>query len=114
MKDLAIETAYYLDKLGFERDFTAPGWEFLSFGELKVMLGERTDDVDARDTGCHSWFAHVIVENIDELYADLIERRADILSPLEDKPWEIREFSVVTPGGHRIVFGQMIRNSTED
>lgn len=40
VKDLAIETAYYLDKLGFERDFTAPGWEFLSFGEFKVMLGE--------------------------------------------------------------------------
>lgn len=39
-KDLKIETDYYIDKLGFDRDFTAPGWEFLSFGDFKVMLGE--------------------------------------------------------------------------
>jgi hypothetical protein len=45
VKDLAIEAAYYIDKLGFERDFTAPGWEFLSFGDFKVMLGECADEM---------------------------------------------------------------------
>jgi len=51
VKDLAVEAAYYIDKLGFERDFTAPGWEFLSFGTFKVMLGECADEMTAEATG---------------------------------------------------------------
>lgn len=107
VKDLAIEAAYYIDKLGFDRDFTAPGWEFLSFGDFKVMLGECSDEMTADETGNHSWYAHVIVENVDEVYEEFISRGASILSAIENKPWGIREFSVVTPDGHRIVFGQV-------
>jgi len=112
VKDLAVEAAYYIDKLGFERDFRAPGWEFLSFGDFKVMLGECADEMTAGATGNHSWYAHVIVENVDDVYAEFIERGANILSEIEDKPWDIREFSVVTPDGHRIGFGQMINRTS--
>jgi uncharacterized glyoxalase superfamily protein PhnB len=108
VKDLKIEADYYKDKLGFDLDFTAPGWEFLSFGDFKVMLGECADEMTAEATRNHSWYAHVIVENVDEVYSELIERGAQILSNIADKPWGIREFSVVTPDGHRISFGQEI------
>ena len=108
VKDLKVETDYYIDKLGFERDFTAPGWEFLSFGIFKVMLGECSDEMAAEETGNHSWFAHALVENVDEVYGEFLERGASILSPIADKPWNIRDFTVVTPDGHRIVFGQLI------
>jgi len=106
--ELQKEKDYYIDKLGFVEDFPAPGWAFLSLGDFKVMLGECPDDAKARDTGCHSWYAHVIVEDVDSLYADVKARGATILSALADKPWDIREFSVETPDGHRIVFGQII------
>jgi len=108
VKDLRTEADYYVDKLGFERDFTVPGWEFLSFGDFKVMLGECADATLARDTGDHSWFGHALVENVDEIYREFIERGAEILSPIEDKAWGLREFSVLTPDGHRIVFGQLV------
>jgi uncharacterized glyoxalase superfamily protein PhnB len=108
VKDLAVETAYYIENLGFERDFTVPGWEFLSFGDFKVMLGECADEMTAEATGNHSWFAHALIENVDEVYHELIDRGATILSRIENKPWGIREFSVVTPDGHRIVYGQLI------
>src|SRR5436190_22654212 len=62
VKDLAVEAAYYKEKLGFDLAFTAPGWEFLSFGEFSVMLGEAADDVTAEEPGNHSWFAHALVE----------------------------------------------------
>jgi len=108
VKDLKVEADYYVDKLGFDRDFTAPGWEFLSFGEFKVMLGECSDEMTAEETGNHSWFAHALVENVDEVYSEFADRGAKILSSIADKPWGIREFSIVTPDGHRIVFGQLI------
>jgi uncharacterized glyoxalase superfamily protein PhnB len=107
VNDLKIAAGYFVDRLGFKRDFTAPGWEFLSFGEFKVMLGECTDEMTAHATGNHSWFAHCLVENVDEVYKELSEREAAILSPLADKPWGIREFSVVTPDRHRIVYGEL-------
>ena len=108
VKDLRVETDYYVDKLGFARDFTAPGWEFLSFGDFKVMLGECADEMTAEATGNHSWFAHALVENVDEVYGELIDRGAQILSPIGNRPWGIRDFSVVTPDGHRITFGQLM------
>jgi len=109
VKDLKTEAEYYLDKLGFDRDFTAPGWEFLSFGDFKVMLGECADEMTAEETGNHSWYAHVLVESVDEVYEEFIARGAKILSEIENKPWGIRDFSTVTPDGHRIVFGQLIQ-----
>ena len=108
VKDLKVEADYYINKLGFDHDFTAPGWEFLSFGDFKVMLGHCADEMTAEATGNHSWFAHALVENVDEVYAEFIERGAKILSAIADKPWGIRDFCVVTPDGHRIVFGQLI------
>ena len=88
VKDLGVETDYYIEKLGFDRDFTVPGWEFLSFGDFKVMLGECADATVARDTGDHSWYANVLVENVDDVYREFIDRGAEILSPIEDKTWD--------------------------
>ncbi len=106
VKDLAVSAEYFVDKLGFERDFTAPGWEFLSFGIFKVMLGECTDALWAHETGDHSWFAHALVENVDEVYDEFRERGAEMISTIKTQPWGIRDFCVKTPDGHRIVFGQ--------
>src|SRR4029078_1537816 len=78
--ELQKEKDYYIDKLGFVEDFPAPGWAFLSLGDFKVMLGGCPDDAKARDTGCHSWYAHVIVEDVNSLYADVKARGAKILS----------------------------------
>jgi len=108
VKDLAVSAAYFKEKLGFELNFTAPGWEFLTFGDFKVMLGECSDTPWAHETGDHSWFAHALIENVDDVYAEVTGNGAEILSKIEDKPWGIREFCVKTPDGHRIVFGQLI------
>src|SRR3982750_1229082 len=113
VKDLKVEADYYKDKLGFDLDFTAPGWEFLSFGDFKVMLGECSDEMTADETGNHSWFAHVPVQNVDEIYQEFMDRDAKIRAPIEDKPWGIRDFSVKTPDGHRIVFGQLLNQRYE-
>lgn len=108
VKDLAVEADYYINKLGFERDFTAPGWEFLSFGIFKVMLGECTDAMWAHETGDHSYCSYVFVEDVDEIYSELRSNDAAMPLPPQNKSWGLREFMVRTPSGHRIMFGQEI------
>lgn len=108
VKDLAVSAAYFKEKLGFKLEFTAPGWEFLSFGIFKVMMGNCPDAMSARETGDHSYFAHCLVENVDDVYHELSLRGADIIQPIADKPWGLREFTVTTPDGHRITYGKVI------
>jgi uncharacterized glyoxalase superfamily protein PhnB len=111
VKDLALSARYYMETLGFKRDFALEGWEFLSLGDFKVMLGECRDEVPASETGNHSYFAHVLVEDVDALFHACQEQGARFLFEVEDKPWGLREFGVETPDGHRVCFGQEIEES---
>ena len=70
---------------------------------FKSVICNRPDDEDG---GTHD--DHALLENVDEVYQEFNDRGATILSPISNKPWGIRDFSVATPDGHRITFGQMI------
>jgi uncharacterized glyoxalase superfamily protein PhnB len=87
-------------------DFTAPGWTFLSRGSFRLRLGECSDAMSANETGDHAYFVYVTVDGIDELYKELVGNGATLVQTLADKPWQMREFGVRTPDGHRIMFGQ--------
>ena len=109
VRDLAASTLFYIDVLGFQRDFGdgSDGWSFLSRGAFKVMLGECPDERPAFELGNHSYVAYVLVEGVDELYAELTARGARTAVPPETKPWGLREFGVQTVDGHRITFGEV-------
>ena len=108
--DLDLSTRYYMDVLGFTRDFGdgSDGWSFLSRGAFRVMLGHCPGITPAGEVGDHSWYAYVIVEGVDDLYREVRGRGAEIASAIATKPWGLRDFSVRTPDGHRIVFGQPV------
>ena len=110
VQDLRVSTRYYMDVLGFTRDFGdgSDGWSFLSRDDFHVMLGECADEVPAAETGNHSWYAYVTVDGVDDLHDEIARRGATILSGLATKPWGQREFSIRTPDGHRIVFGEPV------
>ncbi len=106
MNDLAASTDYFVSVLGFKKDFSLDGWEFLSFGRFRLMLGECPDDLPASETNSHSFFAHVLVDDANSLYSRFKSNGATFSADIEDKPWGLREFCVATPDGHRIVFAQ--------
>jgi len=109
VNDLAVSAAYFIDKLGFERDFAVPGWEFLSFGNFQVILSVFPDAIPARDLGDHAFAAYARVRDVDALYADLKARGADFAQePPYTEPWGMRQFSVLTPDGHKIAYGQTV------
>ena len=108
VRDLKQSTRFYLDVLGFQRDFGdgSDGWSFLSRDNFKVRLGECPDAEPAGELGDHSYFVYLTVEGLDELHQELYARRAPVISEPEDLPWGMREFSIRTPDGHRIRFGE--------
>ncbi len=108
VRKLATSTDYYTNILGFSKDpIDAPGWSFLSKEAFHLMLGECPDAVPAGTLGDHSWFAHVLVDDVNSYHDEVVSRGGSILSPLETKSWGLREFSVRTPDGHRIGFAQV-------
>ena len=72
------------------------------------MLGECPDEVPASETNNHSYFAHVLVEDVDALLEQMRSRGATFIQEVATKPWGLREFGIVTPDGHRVMFGQEI------
>ncbi|HXJ78058.1 MAG TPA: VOC family protein [Candidatus Methylomirabilis sp.] len=108
VQDLSTSVAFYRDRLGFALEFEVPGWAFLSRDRFQVMLGECPDAMPASQTGDHSYFAYVHVDDVDDLYRELARKGVTRVRAIADQPWGMREFGVRTPDGHRIMFGQRI------
>jgi len=110
VRDLDASTRFYIDVLGFRRDFGdgSDGWSFLSRDAFKLMLGECPDERPAGELGDHSYFAYLVVDGVDALHREVSARGAEILSAPADKPWGLREFAIRTPDGHRMTFGEPI------
>ena len=99
--------AWYRDVLGFTvRDMGDPGWRWLERGACVIMAGECPDAIPPAQLGDHSYFAYVQVDDIDALHAEVKGRGAELIKPLRDEPWGMREFGVRTVDGHRMMFGQ--------
>lgn len=106
VQDLDLSKAFYIDQLGFEEDFSVDGWTFLSRDTCQLRIGHCPDTPPASQSGDHAWIAYLHVDDARQMHEELRARGAPILHALEDKPWGFREFAVITPDGHRIVFGE--------
>src|SRR3954454_8332858 len=86
VRDLKESTRFYIDVLGFRRDFGdgSDGWSFLSRDNFKVRLGECPDERPAGELGNHSYFLYLTIEGLDELHRELAARGAPVLAEPED------------------------------
>jgi uncharacterized glyoxalase superfamily protein PhnB len=107
VRNLRAATDFYINVLGFERDFgdESDGWSWLSRDNFRVGLGECTDAVPANELGDHSYVAYVNVDDVDGLYSEIMSNGASVRTPPDTKPWGMREFALQTPDGHRMTFG---------
>lgn len=108
VNDLDASVRFYTQKLAFAEDLRVDGWAFLSRGACRLRLGHCPDSVPASQAPDHSWFAYLHVRDAAGLFAEVVANGVQVWHPLADKPWGVREFAVVTPDGHRIVFGEPI------
>ena len=108
VNDLAVSKRFYMEKLGFVEDFSVEGWAFLSRGACKLRLGHCPDAVPMSKAQDHSWFAYLHIEHASLFYEEVVKKGVEIWHPIADKSWGMREFAIVTPDGHRIVFGESL------
>jgi catechol 2,3-dioxygenase-like lactoylglutathione lyase family enzyme len=109
--DLPTSKRFYTEKLGFITDFEVEGWAFLRRGACKIRLGHCPDAIPMSMAQDHSWFAYLHVENATALYQQFLARGVKMWHTIKDTPWGMREFAIVTPDGHRIVFGERLSSS---
>lgn len=104
VKDMPTALAFYRDKLGFTVSFS---WDeparyvCLCLDDAAIHLNSYVPPAGP---------SHVCIfcKGIDALYAQLVARGVNVIEPIADRPYGMRDFAVTDPDGHRLEFGQGI------
>ena len=107
VRDLRGSAAFF-EQLGFTAVNEPDGWIFLKRDNCMIMLGDCADAIAPAKLGDHSYFGYLRVDDVDAYHKEVVARGVRIRSALETKPWEMREFAVATPEGHRLTIGQHV------
>jgi catechol 2,3-dioxygenase-like lactoylglutathione lyase family enzyme len=99
-------SASFFESLGFVVTMKPEGWIFLERDRCMIMLGHCPDALPPRALGDHSYFGYLRVSDVDMYYREITARGVPVPRPPETKPWQMREFSVTSPEGHRLTIGQ--------
>jgi uncharacterized glyoxalase superfamily protein PhnB len=103
--NLVRSSSFYRDVLGFDIREMAPGWLLYVKDSCQIMAGECPNAIPPRDLGDHSYFGYLVVERVDEYHQRAVAAGVEIVKPLRDEPWGMREFGLRTSDGHRLMFG---------
>ena len=112
-----FETRAFYERLGFQ----AAGWwpnEFGGYaclvrGDLRMHFFAFADISPEHNYAQCYWR----VQDVDALYAELHaaglpKSGTPRLGPLEDRPWGMREFSIIDPNGNLVRVGRQITSET--
>ena len=112
-KDVHANMRHLIDVLGFEHwfDEDSPdvgGVGGLRSGGLKLRVWRRPDIVDAflALPPKQRPVIRILVRGINALYAEHLERGAEIVTEIGDRPWGDREYTVAEPGGSLLTFSE--------
>ncbi len=99
VRDVRTAQEYYRDRFGFEIAWHHQEGRIgaVAHGDCAIFLRESAEVI-------HPATFWVFAENVDEAYAELVGRGAEVLDPLEDKPWGMRQFTVRDLNGNRFHF----------
>src|SRR5215472_15544134 len=109
VKNVQESVAYFRDALGFKIEFLygeAPNYAGMSRDNVAVHLEA------ASNTSCQvgQTGLNVFLDDVDELYQELLGRNARILKSPHNRPWGMRNCVVADLDGNYICFGTPIRN----
>jgi uncharacterized glyoxalase superfamily protein PhnB len=110
VKDCVAALAYYIDVLGFKKDFDDAilGFERTMFagvsrGDCAVTLDQHVvNDKSPSGFSCH-------VDDVDLLFEEFRARGVKVTVEPKDQPWGERGMSIEDPDGNQIHFGSPLR-----
>ena len=100
LDDVPAGVRHYRDVLGFSVNYEQPDIGVLDRDAIRILLIARTPE----HHGIGS--AYFYVRDVDRLYAELLEKGADVQGEPVSQPWGLREFSVLDAERNRLTFGQ--------
>ena len=69
----------------------------------------RQEEAPKGDRGAMASDAYIYVVGVDALFAQMMARGANVIRPVEDSPYGLRDFVVEDLNGYRIIFGEFIK-----
>lgn len=108
MRDKRVTEDYYVNALGFSRTGSEDydGYLMLKKDGIEIHFFEFRE-LDPRENYGQ---VYIRTTDIDYLYRSLIDLNVPIHpnAPLETKPWDQREFSLLDPDNNLLTFGQSV------
>lgn len=95
---------FYTEKLGFTFHASWDSYLIMSRDGVFIHLWPCADPAIAKSTSCY-----INVTEVEKLYAEY--KSAGVVHPngeLQDRPWKMKEFSILDNNGNLIHFGQDI------
>ncbi|APB00040.1 VOC family protein [Nocardia seriolae] len=103
--DLTPTVDFLRDVLGFTVEVCEPAMGLALMRRDGVGLGiVRTPNPAVNETTA----GYVGVTDVAALHDHCVLHNADIVTPLTEHPWGLRDFVLRIPGGHRLACGQRI------
>ncbi len=105
--DIAASIAYYRDALGFDVAFEY-GEPLFYAGfcrdpvEIHLIAASATKRLPGNGAIC------LLVENVDAIHAELVQRGAKIVSPPQNSAYGMRDFNVLDLDGNQLTFGMAL------
>ena len=110
---------YYRDVLGFSLDPVdgvfqpSPAepdgvYAIVKSGDVWIHFQIRRDAIPIRGRHSLERDVYLYVDDISAVHTELVSRGANIVSPLSNTPYGIREFTVEDLNGFRLTYGQPI------
>ncbi|MEM9389823.1 MAG: VOC family protein [Bacteroidota bacterium] len=100
---------YYEDKLGFQITFqweNPPTYVVTKLGEnVSIHFVKREDD---RRPSKNHVAMMIFTYDVDEVYERLKEKGVEIINPIGDRDYHMRDFDIRDPYGYILSFGQGI------
>ena len=109
--DVARTAAWFRDALGWECELfhDPPDFGIAKRDETRIMfaLCETPERIVPNWRIVEKmWNVYVRVDDVDALYAEILERGVEVDYSLYDAPHGMREFGLTDPDGHDIAFGR--------
>jgi catechol 2,3-dioxygenase-like lactoylglutathione lyase family enzyme len=100
-RDVEAARSYFTDVLGFDTIFT---WE--TPPTYAAVIRDTAEFHLYAESSVGPARVAVVVDDVDSCHDELRARGADIVEPLADRPYGMRDFNVQTPDGHLLIFSQ--------